>query len=238
MCTLFKCKNQAWALASINCETNIVHFGLLARFRQFYIGGFIRVTKKKKRGGGQHLFLYCIYKKRKIYAQKKKYLFYYFYSRKVSLCSWLQSRDQNGDDIHSYTSRRPLTIFKMDGSQTKQRSGWTSINYVHWKSTHCCLLFLGMWKKKEKKKIVFGIVGFPCRGARLKQRSALALALVASQSEVGEAAESMSSFSRSLGDDDWPPFTRFHFIRRFWNQTFTWWKDTNYGVHLLWWGFF
>lgn len=40
-------------------------------------------------------------------------------------------------------------------------------------------------------------------------------------SELGEAAESISSFSRSLGEVDCPPFTLFHFIRLFWNQTFT-----------------
>lgn len=40
-------------------------------------------------------------------------------------------------------------------------------------------------------------------------------------SELGEAAESTSSFSRSLGEDDCPPFTLFHFILRFWNHTFT-----------------
>lgn len=40
-------------------------------------------------------------------------------------------------------------------------------------------------------------------------------------SELGEAAESMSSFSRSLGEDDCPPFTLFHFILLFWNHTFT-----------------
>lgn len=34
-------------------------------------------------------------------------------------------------------------------------------------------------------------------------------------SELGEAAESMSSISRSLGEDDCPPFTLFHFILLF-----------------------
>lgn len=45
-------------------------------------------------------------------------------------------------------------------------------------------------------------------------------------SELGEAAESLSSFSRSLGEDDCPPFTLFHFILLFWNHTFTCWRDT------------
>lgn len=41
-------------------------------------------------------------------------------------------------------------------------------------------------------------------------------------SELGEAAESKSSFSRSFGEADCPPFTLFHFILLFWNQTLTW----------------
>lgn len=40
-------------------------------------------------------------------------------------------------------------------------------------------------------------------------------------SELGEAAESMSSMVWSCGETGWPPFTRFHFIRRFWNHTLT-----------------
>ena len=40
-------------------------------------------------------------------------------------------------------------------------------------------------------------------------------------SELGDAAESLSSLSRSPGDEDWPPFTLFHFILRFWNHTLT-----------------
>lgn len=41
-------------------------------------------------------------------------------------------------------------------------------------------------------------------------------------SELGEAAESMSSGSCSWGDTGCPPLTRFHFILRFWNHTLTW----------------
>lgn len=51
-------------------------------------------------------------------------------------------------------------------------------------------------------------------------------------SELGEAAESTSSFSRSLGEDDCPPFTRFHFILLFWNHTFTWGGDRGYALKM------
>lgn len=74
--------------------------------------------------------------------------------------------------------------------------------------------------------LIFFFLSLSCCPAK-PQSKLVSISLSSSivfHSELGEAAESTSSFSKSLGEDDCPPLTRFHFILLFWNHTLTWVK--------------